>query len=92
MSDGETVEVEVSDEVTPQDAIRNMMDKWADGDLTGANDEFFTMMNKRADDMLAVRKAEVVPQIFNDPEMQAMGLEDAPEAEEPEDEATNEDV
>ena len=29
MSDGETVEVEVSDEVTPQDAIRNMMDKWA---------------------------------------------------------------
>ena len=46
----------------------------------------------RADDMLAVRKAEVVPQIFNDPEMQAMGLEDAPEAEEPEDEATNEDV
>ena len=28
MSDGETVEVEVSDEVTPQDAIRNMMDKW----------------------------------------------------------------
>ena len=52
MSDGETVEVEVSDEVTPQDAIRNMMDKWADGDLTGANDEFFAMMNKR-DDMLA---------------------------------------
>ena len=33
------------------------------------------------------RKAEVVPQIFNDPEMQAMGLEDAPEVEEPEDEA-----
>tara|TARA_B100000902_G_scaffold9946_1_gene12221 strand:+ start:477 stop:755 length:279 start_codon:yes stop_codon:yes gene_type:complete len=92
MSDGETVEVEVSDAVTPQDAIRNMMDKWADGDLTGANDEFFAMMNKRADDMLAVRKADVVPQIFNDPEMQAMGLEDAPEAEEPEDEATNEDV
>ena len=29
-----------------------MMDKWADGDLTGANDEFFAMMNKRADDML----------------------------------------
>ena len=33
-----------------------MMDKWADGDLTGANDEFFAMMNKRADDMLYVRK------------------------------------
>ena len=44
-----------------------------DGDLTGANDEFFAMMNKRADDMLAVRKAEVVPQIFNDPEMQGWG-------------------
>ena len=33
-----------------------------------------------------LRKAEVVPQIFNDPEMQKMGLEDAPEAEEPEEE------
>lgn len=90
MSDGQTVELEVSDEVTPQDAIKNMMDKWADGDLTGANDEFFAMMNKRADDMLAVRKADVVPQIFNDPEMQKMGLESAPE--ELEDEATDEDV
>ena len=60
MSDQENIEVEVSDEVTPQDAIRNMMDKWADGDLTGAQDEFYSIMNKRADDMLAVRKAEVV--------------------------------
>jgi len=88
----ENIEVEVSDEVTPQDAIRNMMDKWADGDLTGAQDEFYSIMNKRADDMLAVRKAEVVPQVFNDPEMQAMGLEDVPEAEESEEEVTDEDV
>lgn len=88
----ENIEVEVSDEVTPQDAIRNMMDKWADGDLTGAQDEFYSIMNKRADDMLAVRKAEVVPQVFNDPEMQAMGLEDAPEAEESEEEVTDENV
>lgn len=51
MSDQENIEVEVSDEVTPQDAIRNMMDKWADGDLTGAQDEFYSIMNKRADDI-----------------------------------------
>lgn len=90
MSDTETVEVEVNDEVTSQDAIRNMMDKWADGDLAGANDEFFAMMNKRADDMLAVRKSEISPAIFNDPEMQKMGLEAAPE--ESEEESEDEDV
>ena len=81
----ENVELEVQDEVGSQDAIRQMMDKWADGDLAGANDEFFSMMNKRADDMLAVRKSEIVPGIFNDPEMQKMGLESTPEEESDED-------
>lgn len=89
MSDTDTVEIEVQDEVSSQDAIRQMMDKWADGDLAGANDEFFSMMNKRADDMLASRKSEIAPAIFNDPEMQKMGLEATPE--EPEEE-TDEDV
>lgn len=89
MSDTDTVEVEVQDEVSSQDAIRNMMDKWADGDLAGANDEFFGMMNKRADDMVAARKAEIVPGIFNDPEMQKMGLEANPEESE---EESDEDV
>jgi hypothetical protein len=85
----ENVELEVQDEVGSQDAIRQMMDKWADGDLAGANDEFFSMMNKRADDMLAVRKSEIVPGIFNDPEMQKMGLEATPEESE---EESDEDV
>ena len=40
MSEEANIEVEVTDEVTPQDAVRNMMDKWADGDYTAANDEF----------------------------------------------------
>ena len=34
MSEEANIEVEVTDEVTPQDAVRNMMDKWADGDYT----------------------------------------------------------
>jgi len=89
MSEAETVELEVQDEVSPQDSIRQMMDKWADGDLAGANDDFFAMMNKRADDMLAVRKSEIAPAIFNDPEMQKMGLEATPEESE---EESDEDV
>ena len=44
----EQVEVEVTDEVTPQDAVRNMMDKWAEGDYTAANDEFAKAMGTRA--------------------------------------------
>ena len=39
MSEEANIEVEVTDEVTPQDAVRNMMDKWADADNTSANFE-----------------------------------------------------
>ena len=47
MSETDNVEVEVTDEVTPQDAVRNMMDKWAEGDYTSANDEFAKAMGTR---------------------------------------------
>ena len=77
----EQVEVEVTDEVTPQDAVRNMMDKWADGDYTAANDEFAKAMGTRADELVSARKEEISNAIFNDPELQKMGLEAAPEEE-----------
>ncbi len=81
MSEVENKEVEVTDEVTPQDAVRNMMDKWADGDYTGANDEFAKAMGTRADELISARKEEIANAIFNDPELQKMGLEAAPEEE-----------
>ena len=77
----EQVEVEVTDEVTPQDAVRNMMDKWAEGDYTAANDEFAKAMGTRADELISARKEEISNAIFNDPELQKMGLEAAPEEE-----------
>ena len=82
MSEEANVEVEVTDEVTPQDAVRNMMDKWADGDYTAANDEFAKAMGTRADELVSARKEEIANAIFNDPELQKMGLEDAPEVDE----------
>ena len=77
MSETDNVEVEVTDEVTPQDAVRNMMDKWADGDYTSANDEFAKAMGTRADELVSARKEEIANAIFNDPELQKMGLEAA---------------
>ena len=81
MSEADNVEVEVTDEVTPQDAVRNMMDKGADGDYTAANDEFAKAMGTRADELISARKEEISQAIFNDPELQKMGLEAAPEEE-----------
>ena len=65
MSETDNVEVEIADEVTPQDAVRNMMDKWADGDYTGANDEFAKAMGTRADELVSARKEDISNAIFN---------------------------
>ena len=95
MSEVENKEVEVTDQVTPQDAVKNMMDKWADGDYTGANDEFAKAMGTRADELVSARKEEISNAIFNDPELQKMGLEAAPEEELEQTETegeTNEDI
>ena len=95
MSEVENKEVEVTDQVTPQDAVKNMMDKWADGDYTGANDEFAKAMGTRADELISARKEEIANAIFNDPELQKMGLEAAPEEELEQTETegeTNEDI
>jgi hypothetical protein len=95
MSEVENKEVEVTDQVTPQDAVKNMMDKWADGDYTGANDEFAKAMGTRADELVSARKEEIANAIFNDPELQKMGLEAAPEEELEQTETegeTNEDI
>ena len=46
-------------------AVRQMMDQWKDGNLTDAQDTFNDMMNQRADDLVAGRKAEVAATMFN---------------------------
>ena len=43
-------------------AVRQMMDQWKDGNLTDAQDTFNGMMNQRADELVAGRKAEVALQ------------------------------
>ena len=47
------------------DAVRQMMDQWKDGNLTDAQDTFDNMMNQRADELVAGRKAEVAATMFN---------------------------
>ena len=59
----ENVEREV--ENARADAVRNMMDQWKDGKLTDAQDTFNSMMNDRADAMVADRKAEVAGSFDN---------------------------
>ena len=77
--------VEVTDTVSPLDAVRQMMDKMATGDVVGAQADFQSAIGARADSLIADRKAEIASAIFNNPEMQKMGLEaEEPEAEEPE--------
>lgn len=61
-------EVEQND-LSPEDArkyaIRDMMDKWAEGNLTDAQDSFNSIMNVRADGLVADRKADIAASIYN---------------------------
>lgn len=68
------------------DAVRQMMDQWKDGNLTDAQDTFDNMMNQRADELVAGRKAEVAATMFNteveDEEVELeMEVEDEPATE-----------
>ena len=71
MSENEIETVEVDDVKSQQDArqevIRQMMDQWADGKLTDAQDTFNSIMNVRADELVNDRKAEISASIYNDP-------------------------
>lgn len=67
-------------------AVRQMMDQWKDGNLTDAQDTFNGMMNQRADELVAGRKAEVAATMFNteveDEEVELeVEVEDEPAAE-----------
>lgn len=67
MSEVETeTELEISPEDARQDAIRDMMDKWANGELTDAQDSFNSIMNVRADTLVADKKSEIAAAIYND--------------------------
>lgn len=68
------------------DAVRQMMDQWKDGNLTDAQDTFDNMMDQRADELVAGRKAEVAATMFNteveDEEVELeVEVEDEPAAE-----------
>tara|TARA_Y100000389_G_scaffold204366_1_gene256512 strand:- start:4851 stop:5144 length:294 start_codon:yes stop_codon:yes gene_type:complete len=75
------IEVEVNDQADAQDIVRAMMDKMASGDTTGAADDFNVAMGQRVGNVLADRKAEIANGVFNNSEMQKMGLEAEPEVE-----------
>ena len=47
------------------DAVRKMMDQWKDGKLTDAQDTFNSMMDQRADELVAGRKKEVASTMFD---------------------------
>jgi len=64
MSEVET-EIEISPEDARQDAIRDMMDKWANGDLSDAQNTFNSIMNVRADNLVADKKAEIAASVYN---------------------------
>tara|TARA_R110002074_G_scaffold123683_1_gene259414 strand:- start:29725 stop:29997 length:273 start_codon:yes stop_codon:yes gene_type:complete len=69
------IEVEVNDKVETDNIVRQMMDKMASGDTTGAADDFNVAMGQRVGDALATRKQEVADTVFNTtPEMEKMGL------------------
>ena len=57
-------EVEVTDEISSQDQIRSMMDKWADGDVTGAQDEFNAIVGSKADALVAGRREEMANTVW----------------------------
>lgn len=51
------------------DAVRTMMNQWRDGNLTDAQDTFNTMMDNRADELVAGRKQEVASAMFSKVEL-----------------------
>jgi len=51
------------------DGVRKMMDQWRDGNLTDAQDTFNSMMDQRADELVAGRKQEVASNMFGTVEL-----------------------
>tara|TARA_Y100000996_G_scaffold354957_1_gene295347 strand:- start:127 stop:396 length:270 start_codon:yes stop_codon:yes gene_type:complete len=75
-AEAQDIEVNVADNTATQEGIRKMMDQWADGDLTSANDTFNNLIGRKADDMVALRKAEILPTLFGDAEEEAAETEE----------------
>ena len=75
-AEAQDIEVNVADNTATQEGIRKMMDQWADGDLTSANDTFNNLIGRKADDMVALRKAEILPTPFGDAEEEAAETEE----------------
>lgn len=83
-------ELENNDVVSPENArqeiIRQMMDQWADGKLTDAQDTFNSIMNVRADELVGDRKAEISASIYNDSDDQDYDFDEEEPEEVPEEE------
>ena len=75
-AEAQDIEVNVADNTATQEGIRKMMDQWADGDLTSANDTFNNLIGRKADDIVALRKAEILPTLFGDAEEEAAETEE----------------
>ena len=75
-AEAQDIEVNVADPPATQEGCRKMMDQWADGDLTSANDTFNSLIGRKAAVMEAPRKAEILPTLFGDAEEEAAETEE----------------
>ena len=79
----ETVETEVENDIDVRDVensntevIKAMMQQWSDGKLTDAQDTFNDILGKRADDAIAVKKADMAASMFDTPEGEIIDASD----------------
>ena len=79
----ETVETEIENDIDVRDvensnaeAIKAMMQQWSDGKLTDAQDTFNDILGKRADDAVAVKKADMAASMFDTPEGEIIDASD----------------
>lgn len=79
----ETVETEIENDIDVRDvensnaeAIKAMMQQWSDGKLTDAQDTFNDILGKRADDAIAVKKADMAASMFDTPEGEIIDASD----------------
>jgi hypothetical protein len=68
--------------------IRTMMQQWADGKLTDAQNTFDNIAGEKADNLVTARKAEIAATVYNnvisdEPSDPEMAVEPETEVEEP---------
>ena len=70
------------DKAKAMDSVNDALSATAYDAVQARKVEFAKAMGTRADELVSARKEEIANAIFNDPELQKMGLEAAPEVDE----------